>query len=115
MFPTGLPGLALLLLRASVVVALFLESYGHRQGLSGWLLSGAGVLIVALSLGYMTPVGALLALLYHGLIWLNLGSGNTGEAILVCFDALALTLLGPGAYSIDGYLFGRRLLLLPPR
>jgi hypothetical protein len=85
--------LALLLLRASVVVALFLESYGHRQGLSGWLLSGAGVLIV----------------------WLNLGSGNTGEAILVCFDALALTLLGPGAYSIDGYLFGRRLLLLPPR
>ena len=114
MFPTGLPGLALLLLRASVVVALFLESYGHRQELSGWLLGGAAALFIALSLGYMTPIGALLTLLYHGLVWLNLGRGNTGEAILVCFDALALALLGPGAYSVDGYLFGRRLLLLPP-
>ena len=37
MFPPGMPGLALLLLRASVAMALLLDSYGHRRDLSGWL------------------------------------------------------------------------------
>jgi hypothetical protein len=35
------------------------------------------------------------------------------EAI-IGLDALALALVGPGAYSVDSYLFGRRLIVLPP-
>ena len=34
-------------------------------------------------------------------------------AILVIVDGLALALLGPGAHSIDAYLFGRREIIIP--
>jgi hypothetical protein len=36
----------------------------------------------------------------------------------VIVDAVALAVLGPGAYSVDAYLFGRREIIisnLPPR
>jgi hypothetical protein len=29
--------------------------------------------------------------------------------------AVAIALLGPGAFSFDGYLFGRREIVIPPR
>jgi hypothetical protein len=35
-------------------------------------------------------------------------------AMLVIVDGLALALLGPGAHSIDAYLFGRREIIIPP-
>ena len=34
-------------------------------------------------------------------------------ATLVIVDGLALALLGPGAHSIDAYLFGRREIIIP--
>src|SRR5688572_13234570 len=37
MFPPGLPGLALLLLRTSVASSLLLESYVHRGAIEGWV------------------------------------------------------------------------------
>lgn len=114
MFPRGLPGLALLLLRASVAIALLLENYGHRQELSGWIQGVTILLSFALCAGYLTPMVALMGFVLHGLIWSDLGAGNTVAAIIVALDAMALALLGPGAYSLDSYLFGRRVVVLPP-
>ncbi len=34
-------------------------------------------------------------------------------AALLIVDAVALALLGPGAHSIDAYLFGRREIIIP--
>ena len=42
------------------------------------------------------------------------GGVSVGPTALVCLDALALALMGPGAYSIDSYRFGRRVVVLPP-
>ena len=115
MFPTGLPGLALLLLRASVAMALLAESYAHRQELSAWMHGAAMLLSTALCAGYLTPIAAALALVLHGMIWSSLGAGSASTAVIVCLDAMALALLGPGSYSIDSYRFGRNILVLPPR
>lgn len=114
MFPTGLPGLALLLLRASVAFAVVLESFGPRQSPLGWMQVLALAISAALSVGYLTPIAAVAALFCEALTWWSLGAGNAAVVIVVSLDAIALALLGPGAYSIDGYLFGRRVVVLPP-
>jgi uncharacterized membrane protein YphA (DoxX/SURF4 family) len=115
MFPPGLPGLALLLLRTSVAIALLLDGYAHRQDVPGWLQVGAILISLSLCVGYFTPIIAALALLFHCAIWLGFGVGDASTAIAFALDATALALLGPGAYSIDSYRFGRRLVVLPPQ
>jgi hypothetical protein len=114
MFPSGLPGFALLLLRASVAIALLLDDYVHRHTLPVWAQGAAILISMALALGYLTPIVAAIGLLFHGLMWSGLGVDSLGVAFIVCVDALALALLGPGAYSIDSYRFGRRVVVLPP-
>jgi hypothetical protein len=37
-----------------------------------------------------------------------------GCAAIAILNALALALIGPGAYSIDARRFGRRIVVLPP-
>ena len=104
----------MLLLRASVVGAVLFQSYGLRQELSVWMEGFAILLAVALLAGYQTPVAAIIAMLFHGFIWARLGIGSVAEVTIVSLDAMALALLGPGAYSIDSYRFGRRVLVSPP-
>lgn len=114
MFPTGLPGLALLLLRVSVAIALLVESFGHRGVLLGWIPAAAIPIAAALTAGYLTPIVAASALVLHGVIWSGLGVGSAAAVTIVALNAIALALLGPGAYSVDSYRFGRRVVVLPP-
>ena len=113
MFPTGWPGFGLVLLRFSVAIALLLEIWSHRQLLPVWL-AGAGALIsAALCAGCVTPIGAAVAVAFHALMWSGCGIDNVALATTVSLDAIALALLGPGAYSVDGYRFGRHVVVLP--
>jgi len=114
MFPPGLPGVALLLLRGSVGAAVLLEVYTHEPGLPGWVTGAVAALSLGLFAGYLTPVAAIAALVFHALVWLILGLDNIPVALITGFDAVALALLGPGAYSVDSFRFGRRVVLLPP-
>lgn len=114
MFPRGLPGSALLLLRASAAVALLAEHYAYRNSLSTLTLVAVVLLSLALSVGYLTPIAAIVGLFLHGLVWLHLGAISVPFVIIVTLDSIALALLGPGAYSADGYRFGRRVVVLPP-
>jgi len=114
MFPPGWPGLGLLLLRSSAGIALLAESFGYRQDLPVWMKSAAIILSITLFAGYLTPIAAVIGLLLHGLIWLTLGGGSAAIVIILSLDITALALLGPGAYSVDASLFGRRVVVLPP-
>ncbi|GFE84175.1 hypothetical protein GCM10011487_61750 [Steroidobacter agaridevorans] len=114
MFPRGWPGLALILLRASVATALLMDACGQRQSLSTWIQGMAIVVALTLLAGWATPLSALLALAIHGLIWFVAGLDRPAFVAVVTIDALALALLGPGAYSIDSYRYGHRIVVLPP-
>ena len=112
MFPRGLPGFALLLLRLSVAVAVLFDCYVHRQQLPGWIQIAAVLLAVILSAGYLTPLAAVTSLLFHLGVWSQLGLGSATLAVIICLDAIAIALLGPGEYSVDSYRFGRRVVVL---
>jgi uncharacterized membrane protein YphA (DoxX/SURF4 family) len=116
MFPPGLPGLGLLLLRLSVAIALLFDIYAHSGALPAWVHAVAIVISLAVSVGYLTPIAAAAALALHVLVWIACGAGVDAAAVAVILscDTLALALLGPGAYSVDSRRFGRRLVVLPP-
>ena len=113
-FPPGLPGLALVLMRASVAGAVLLDIYTHKATLPGWAIGAAIFLSVVLCAGYLTPVASVAALVFHAILWASAGTESIAVAAITSFDALALALLGPGGYSIDSFRFGRRVVLLPP-
>ena len=85
----------------------------------GSLLSLSGVGLIA---GFVTPFASLLSgfcVLAIALSWLPgppVGSlGVTLFTLLTLTTAIGIALLGPGAFSVDAVLFGRREIVIPPR
>lgn len=114
MFPVGLPGLALVALRASVVLGLTASVFGGGSGAVLWLQVVGVVLSASLVLGWLTPIAALAAIATHVAVWALVGPPGAVLMAITALDAVALCLLGPGAYSVDSYRFGRRVVVLPP-
>jgi len=86
--------------------------------LLGLFLTASGL---ALAIGFLTAfVGPLLGLCFLGiaLSWLPAPSWGARDPRLVgvgmIVAAVAIALLGPGAFSLDGRLFGRREIVIPP-
>jgi putative oxidoreductase len=111
MFPNGLPGAALLLLRLVAGALLITDgvialraSPGLQTAITQSMAIGAGVL---LALGLWTPIaGALVALVELRFVFL--GTTQIRANILVAAVGAALAALGPGVRSIDALLYGRR-------
>lgn len=114
MFPQGIAGVALLLLRLVCLIPLVLPSGLQRLSTEPTATDlGAICLALLLLFGALTPIVCSLIILV-GLLALR---GTEGPAILPFISHLATTaslmMLGPGAYSIDARLFGRRLIVPP--
>ena len=115
-FPMGRPGAALLVLRVALSVLLLDGVLGPMSTLdSSWVFLAPWAVAIALWLGFFTPVAATLCVLIE--VGMLLSGIGVLQAIHVCavLDAFALTLLGPGAYSLDAKLFGRRRILFSTR
>jgi uncharacterized membrane protein YphA (DoxX/SURF4 family) len=104
----------LLLLRASVSIALLLESLVGHHGLPAWITGASLLAAAALCIGFLTPIAAGVALALHALIWSTMQACDAGAVVVISLDAVALAVLGPGAYSIDSRRFGRHVVVLPP-
>ena len=125
--PAGGPGVGLLLLRAAVGVSLMIQGLGCLgdgdqnawMRLAGLLALAAGA---SLLIGFLTPAAGVLAVLDGVSVafsWLPPSlSGHFGGApatVFLIVMAAAVTLLGPGAFSLDARWFGRREIVIPPR
>jgi uncharacterized membrane protein YphA (DoxX/SURF4 family) len=125
-FPGGRTGIALLLLRAVLGGALMFQGgYCLREPdvtptawFAGIAALAAGALLL---LGYMTPIVGLSVVLscfgiFLGLLPASLQNFvDTKMALVFAITMLlALILMGPGAFSVDARLFGRREIIIPP-
>lgn len=84
-----------------------------KSNLLSWLVA-ATVLIIAscLLVGFMTPIASVVSgLATAGLVIFTVNPNQTGLNVIVLTTVIAL--LGPGAFSIDARMFGRREILIP--
>jgi putative oxidoreductase len=115
-FPDGWPGFGLLLMRLGIGIALIcfgatsllIQTPAPMTVAGNVIAAAAGVFLVA---GLWTPImGALAALDQIWIAVLLQSSGRDGKWIYVFLAVLSasVAMLGPGAWSIDARLFGRR-------
>ena len=115
-FPGGWPGVGLLLLRVLVAVSAIVQTIAYvvatQLSVTGWVIAGliAGN-AACLLVGFVTPVAAaLIGLASLGFAFSTISSIQHLDITVL---AVVIALLGPGAFSIDGRLFGRREILIP--
>jgi hypothetical protein len=113
MFPTGLAGTALLLLRVSVALALLLAHWTLATPF--WILAALLLLALLLVIGFLTPYASSITCLVQLGVALLSGEQHSLHLLLSALNSGVVAILGPGAYSIDAHIFGRRLVTAPTR
>jgi uncharacterized membrane protein YphA (DoxX/SURF4 family) len=117
-FPSQWPGIGLLLLRALVGYSLMAQGMAYVRtpgpgvvtwGLAALTFVGAAFLLV----GLMTPLVALLVAVGGAGIALYEGYEGYVAITNLIGPSIAIALLGPGAFSLDARMFGRREITIP--
>jgi len=125
-FPDGISGLGLALLRVALGSVLTIIAIGcvhERHDLRLLTIAILTLMVVSAALliaGYRTRVAAVAATVaivgwmisFSGVPNFDLFDTRTAEAFAVVI-ATAIVCLGPGAFSLDSRLFGRREIVIP--
>lgn len=110
MFPAGWPGAGLLVLRLAAAIPLLIRGSStfwgiHHGGFYATFIAiGIGGLLLA---GLWTPIAGALQAIFE--VWIVFHSGDAAVVhLLLAALGISLAMLGPGAWSIDARLFGRK-------
>ncbi|WP_161007817.1 hypothetical protein [Duganella flavida] len=100
-------------MRIAVSLQLLIES-GCGGIAPWWLVLLELAVVLALAFGVLTPVAALASAGFQVTCLLHADWPHAASLMTATVTAIALVLLGAGAYSLDARLFGRRRLVVPP-
>lgn len=110
-FPNGWPGCGLLLLRVTCGAPLLVigtaKLWGAPVEAALWIRLFsclAGALILA---GFWTPLAASCQSVLQGMLAIDGGAFEPAQVILALIG-VSLVMLGPGSWSIDARLYGRK-------
>lgn len=110
MFPTGAAGIALVILRLSAAAALLKHVAEHPYFLAtSFTLPACALLASVLCLGFLTPYASGISCLIEFTAIFLPEAQPVFATILSIANTAALGMLGPGAYSLDARIFGRRV------
>ena len=115
-FPNSWPGAGLLALRICAALPLIAGTVDAYTNVASphWALLEVGSALIAMLFiaGFCTPIGAAGQVVIE--MWLLFASRPFSTvAALSALVGISLFLLGPGAWSVDARLFGRRRIELP--
>jgi putative oxidoreductase len=113
-FPDGWPGRGLLLLRLGAGVPLiYLGIHGLSESLGEPITvardlteSAGGVLLLA---GLWTPLAGAMIAIQELWIAFSMHFSQHGQHVFLAVLSAGLAMLGPGAWSVDARLFGRKV------
>ena len=116
MFPTGMAGAALFALRVSAAATLLVDGTAHWALVTSfWILFAFALPAAFLCLGLLTPYFSFLSCLLQLSVPFIASSHDAFHLGISILNSGIVAVLGPGAYSIDARLFGRRLVSVPVR
>lgn len=115
MFPTGWAGIALIFLRSAVAITVFVDINRLWNLSFNSIVDGiVGLIGLCLLLGLLTPYCAAISFFLELALIVMTNRSDSFHLGMSALTAAAAAILGPGAYSLDARIFGRRLITISP-
>ena len=113
--PPGMASVALIVLGSVVAITIVVDTCKCSIPICPAPIDALAVLVgLCLFLGFLTPYCAALSCLIELILLVTTAVPGGFQLAMSALTGAAAAVLGPGAYSLDARLFGRKLIKIPP-